>query len=110
MGDPARARMLLSLMGGRARPASELARLARVSPPTASAHLAKLQQGNLLTVERHGRYRYYRLAGGAVADVIESLQNLVRPPRGDKKRVRRAPDVCPHLLRPSRWQGGRRPC
>ena len=33
-----------------------------------------------MTVERHGRYRYYRLAGGAVADVIESLQNLVTHP------------------------------
>ena len=85
MGDPARARILLSLMGGQARPASELARVARVSPQTASAHLAKLQQGGLLTVERHGRYRYYRLAGGAVADVIESLQNLAALPVEETK-------------------------
>ena len=80
MGDPARARILMSLMGGRVRPASELARIARVSPQTASSHLAKLQQGRLLTVKRHGRYRYYRLAGSAVAGAIESVQNLAAYP------------------------------
>lgn len=75
-GDPARARMLMSLMGGRERPASELARTAHVTPQTASAHLAKLQQGGLITVQRRGRWRYYRLAGPEVASVIEALQNL----------------------------------
>lgn len=84
MGDPARARMLLSLMGGRVRPASELARLARVSPQTASSHLAKLQRGGLLAVERHGRYRYYRLAGPDVANVVESLQNLTAVPSDER--------------------------
>lgn len=75
-GDPARARMLLALMGGYARPASELARLAHIAPQTASAHLAKLQRGGLITVQRRGRWRYYRLAGPEVARVIEALQNL----------------------------------
>ena len=75
-GDPARARMLMALMGGRERPASELASTARVTPQTASAHLAKLQQGGLITVQRRGRWRYYRLAGPEVASVIEALQNL----------------------------------
>lgn len=75
-GDPARARMLMALMGGRERPASELASTARVTPQTASAHLAKLQQGGLITVQRRGRWRYYRLTGPEVASVIEALQNL----------------------------------
>jgi DNA-binding transcriptional ArsR family regulator len=73
LGDPGRAAMLLSLMGGVSRPAGELAQLANVAPPTASAHLAKLVDGRLLTVERQGRHRYYRLADGDVADAIESL-------------------------------------
>jgi DNA-binding transcriptional ArsR family regulator len=73
LGDPGRAAMLLSLMGGVSRPAGELAQLANVAPPTASAHLAKLVDGRLLTVERQGRRRYYRLADGDVADAIESL-------------------------------------
>src|SRR6202012_6068891 len=73
LGDPGRAAMLLSLMGGVSRPAGELAQLANGPPPTASAHLAKLVDGRLLTVERQGRHRYYRLADGDVADAIESL-------------------------------------
>ncbi len=72
-GDPGRAAMLLSLMGGVSRPAGELAQVANVAPQTASAHLAKLVDGRLLIVERHGRRRYYRLADGEVADAIESL-------------------------------------
>ena len=68
--------MLMVLMGGCERPASELARIAHVTPQTASAHLAKLQQGGLITVQRRGRWRYYRLTGPEVAGVIEALQNL----------------------------------
>ena len=46
VGEPVRLRVLVSLMGGEARPASELARIANVSPPAASAHLAKLVNGH----------------------------------------------------------------
>ena len=41
-GDPARAGMLHALMDGRALTASELARVAGVTPQTASGHLARL--------------------------------------------------------------------
>jgi DNA-binding transcriptional ArsR family regulator len=79
IGDPTRAAMLDSLLDGRALPASELAYLARVSPQTASAHLAKLVEGKLLAVETHGRHRYYRLAGAHVAQVLEALTTLAPP-------------------------------
>lgn len=75
-GDPTRARMLAALMGGLERPASELAGLAHVAPQTASAHLAKLLSGGLVTVRRRGRGRFYRLAGPEVAEAVEALQNL----------------------------------
>jgi DNA-binding transcriptional ArsR family regulator len=39
-GDPARAGMLHALMDGRALTASELARVAGITPQTASTHLA----------------------------------------------------------------------
>src|SRR6266511_2936409 len=48
LADPARARMLDSLLAGRALPAGELARRAGVTPPTASAHLRRLLDGGLL--------------------------------------------------------------
>lgn len=85
MGDSGRAAILLSLMGGVALPAGELANIANVSPQTASGHLAKLIDGGLLTVERQGRHRYYRLTNTEVADAIESLLVLTSTPRSRRK-------------------------
>jgi len=87
LGDPGRAAMLLSLMGGIALPAGELAAIANVSAQTASGHLAKLIEGRLLSVERQGRHRYYRLSSAEVADAIESLLVLTaRSKPSDKNR------------------------
>jgi DNA-binding transcriptional ArsR family regulator len=47
-GDPARAGMLHALMDGRALTASELARVAGITPQTASGHLARLATAGLL--------------------------------------------------------------
>jgi DNA-binding transcriptional ArsR family regulator len=74
VSDRARCAMLLALDDGRALPASRLAAEAGVSTATASSHLHKLTAAGLLTVEPHGRHRYYRLAGRAVGDLIEVLQ------------------------------------
>lgn len=76
MGDASRAAMLVHLMGGRHLPASELARIARVAPATASEHLAKLVEGGLIQVQRHGRHRYFALASPEVAQVVEGLLSL----------------------------------
>ncbi len=73
IGDPARANMLTALMHGAALTATELALEAGVTKQTASAHLAKLSDAELVTVEAQGRHRYYRLAGADVAHVLESL-------------------------------------
>lgn len=54
IGDPARARMLSALMDGRSRTAGELAREATITPQTASSHLAKLVEGDLLVIESRG--------------------------------------------------------
>jgi DNA-binding transcriptional ArsR family regulator len=73
LGDPARAAMLWLLIDGRARPAGELAFAANVSAPSASGHLAKLVQAQLLQVETQGRHRYYKLTNHTVALALESL-------------------------------------
>lgn len=62
MGDVARANILSALMDDRALTASELAWHSGVTPQTASGHLAKLSEGNLIAMARQGRHRYYRLA------------------------------------------------
>jgi DNA-binding transcriptional ArsR family regulator len=76
IGEPTRIVMLWSLLGGQARPASELAFYANVSAQNASAHLARLVEAGLLAVEARGRHRYYRLAGAEVAHVLEALAAL----------------------------------
>ena len=83
MADPARAAMLGGLLAGTPLSAGELSQLAGVSPATASAHLARLLDGGLVTVTRQGRHRYYRLAGHEVATVLEAIAQIspVRPVR-----------------------------
>ena len=106
IGSPARAAVLGALLDGRALTATELARLASVSSPaTASLHLAKLVDSGLLLAERHGRHRYYRIAGAEVAEALRTLARLgvaqrapVRAPsKGAERRSSR-----PSLLRPFR--------
>ncbi|MCG5218152.1 winged helix-turn-helix domain-containing protein [Streptosporangium sp. KLBMP 9127] len=98
MADPTRAAMLTSLLDGRALAAGELARLAGVSAATASAHLARLLDGCLVTVVRQGRHRYYRLTGHEVAHALESLARISpRPAVRSLKGARQA-----RLLREAR--------
>lgn len=73
IADPARAAMLAALMDDVALPAGELARLAKITPQTASTHLAKLTQGNLVNMTQIGRHRYFRLSSKNVARTLESL-------------------------------------
>jgi DNA-binding transcriptional ArsR family regulator len=76
VGAPARANMLCALMDGRALTATELAQEAGVTAQTASAHLAKLPSGGLLTEEKQGRSRYYRISGQDVAHALEGLMGI----------------------------------
>ena len=86
LADPARAKILWTLIDGTTRPAGELAYAANISAPSASAHLAKLVAGGLLESEAQGRHRYFRIASTEVAGVIEGMASLgastrPRPPR-----------------------------
>ena len=89
LGDPGRAAIVLSLMDGLALPAGELASIANVAPQTASGHLARLINRGLLSVERQGRHRYYRLSTPEVADAIEAPWYWRHgPARGPGQRTR----------------------
>jgi DNA-binding transcriptional ArsR family regulator len=100
IGEPARAEMLTALLDGRALTASELAGTAGVSRPTASAHLARLVEARLLTVEAQGRHRYFRLADDEVAHALEALLGVAfrsRPTRlvtGPREPALRKARVC----------------
>lgn len=73
VGDPARATMVAALVDGGALTATELAAAARITPQTASGHLAKLTEAGVLAVARSGRHRHFRLASPAVADMIDGI-------------------------------------
>jgi DNA-binding transcriptional ArsR family regulator len=95
VGDPSRAAMLVALMGGLALPASELARLAGVSAPTATSHLRHLKDAGLVVVRAGGRHRYFSLASPQVAAALERLAALGlsdvprRPPSQDPLAIAR---------------------
>lgn len=104
MGEPARAAVLMALIGGRALAATTLAAEAGVAPSTISGHLSRLVDGGLISIERSGRYRYFRLAGAEVAEAVESLARIA-PPRQIRslrqathaKSIRRARTCYDHL-------------
>ncbi|MFO1082509.1 MAG: helix-turn-helix transcriptional regulator [Reyranellaceae bacterium] len=96
MGDPARAAMLTLLMDGRAHTASELALAAGIAAPTASGHLGRLVEAELLAARAQGRNRFYRLASPEVAHAIESLMAIAgtrAPPASQSAAWRRDPDL-----------------
>ncbi len=76
IGEPARARILYCLMDGHARTSTELAVVADVGPPTASAHLNRLKTDHLVRVQVQGKHRFYCLEGPDVASALEALSVL----------------------------------
>lgn len=104
IADPGRANILSSLMNGCSLTAGELAEVAGVTPQTASSHLSKMVSRALLTVEKHGSRRFYRLAGPRVAQMLESImtvavtgpQRIRRPLKIDED-MRRARTCYDHL-------------
>ncbi|KFF10319.1 transcriptional regulator [Chryseobacterium soli] len=76
MCEPTRARMLWNLLDGRAYTASELSIVADTSPTSASNHLSKLLEAEIVKVEIQGRHRYYSLSNSEVAYAVEGLANL----------------------------------
>lgn len=79
IGEPARATILMALLGGESLPATDLAYRCRLAPQTVSTHLARLVDGGLLSLERNGRHKYYRLASPQVGHALEALNVLARP-------------------------------
>jgi len=79
IAEPARSRMLCCLMDGCARTSTELAVVAGVGAPTASAHLQRMKQLGLVEVWVQGRHRYYRLANHDVAQALEALMVVANP-------------------------------
>src|SRR6266566_3084005 len=89
IGDHARAEILTALTAGQALTATELAGVAGVTKQTVSAHLAKLLEARLVSVENQGRHRYFRLDNRDVAQLLESLMGVAY--RAGAVRLRASP-------------------
>jgi len=73
LAERSRAAMCLALMNGEPWTVSALAHEAGVGRPTASEHVARLEQAGLVTTTTEGRHKYVRLTGPQIAEVLESL-------------------------------------
>ena len=114
--DRARARVLMMLADGRALPASVLTTEAGVAASTISEHLARLLDAKLLTAERQGRARYFRLADPSVAEALEAIPRISPPEpiRSLRQGTRahalgRGPDLLQPPRRPARRRHDGRP-
>lgn len=74
--EPARAKILWTLLDGRAYTATELSFAADISPTSASNHLNKLLDARILQVQSQGRHRYFTFSRPEVAYAVESLGSL----------------------------------
>ena len=73
ISEPARVRILYSLLDGHARTSTELAVVAEVTPSTTSVHLNRLKTERLVKVISQGKHRYYSLNSPDVANALEAL-------------------------------------
>jgi DNA-binding transcriptional ArsR family regulator len=100
LADPARARMVLALMDGRARTVGELGDAAGLTKASASEHAAKLLGAGLLKAERQGRHKYLALASPETARLIEAMMALAAqtpsrlPDPGPRDPALRAARLC----------------
>jgi DNA-binding transcriptional ArsR family regulator len=76
IGEPARARILLSLLDGQPKASAELAAITGLRAATTSVHLQQLEAANLVTVHRRGKRSYYELRGKQIASVLERMNSL----------------------------------
>ncbi len=85
--EPARAKMLWNLLDGRAFTASELAVVADISATSASNHLSKLIEADIIKVEAQGRHRYFSFSKPEVAYAVEALANLAGNSSSNRKEI-----------------------
>src|ERR1043165_1883776 len=79
LADPSRIAMLDALLDGNAHAIGALARHAGVTAATASGHLRRLVDEQLVLVTDHGRERRVRLASPAAAQLLESIAGPAGP-------------------------------
>lgn len=94
LAHPARRRVLLAIFfNGGAMTAGELAALFDHAWQTTTRHLQVLESAGLLTHERHGRLRIYRLERRRLKLVSDWLSHFQDPTKRNKQGGQNAPSV-----------------
>jgi DNA-binding transcriptional ArsR family regulator len=76
LADPVRDAIVMALSDGREISARDLALVAGVTAPTASAHLSKLVQAGFIGMRRESRHRFYQIIRPELAPAMEALAVL----------------------------------
>ncbi len=76
VADPTR-RAIVGLLAQGERPAGEIAKAMRITPPAVSQHMAVLKEAGLVQVRPQAQKRFYALAPEGVAE-IESWVREIR--------------------------------
>ena len=78
IAEPRRRRIIDVLADGRPRPVSEIVTVLRLPQPAVSKHLAVLRAVGLLSVDKDGQHRLYRLNAGELKPVHEWVKHFER--------------------------------
>ncbi|MGL4874714.1 MAG: helix-turn-helix domain-containing protein [Clostridium sp.] len=78
--DKSRAIMLVELLGG-ARTTGELAKASKIKPQTATYHLNKMVELNIIKNNKYGKNSYYKIENEEIAKVLEMLMQLSKEPK-----------------------------
>ena len=101
LASPPRRRMLEVLLDGQPRSATELGIISRVAFNTASTHLGRLVEAGLVSFERSGRHRFYRISEPQISDVLEIMYELLpsqnKPPTRSLTEIELARTCYDHL-------------
>ena len=76
IAEPARVKILCSLMNGQAWTATELGTISGVSSSTTSSHLDKLVKSGLISCLQQGRHRYYSITRCEIAELLEKMMTI----------------------------------
>jgi DNA-binding transcriptional ArsR family regulator len=78
IAEPRRRQIIDALSDGRARPVGEIVAVLRLPQPAVSKHLAVLRAVGLLTVDKDGQHRLYRLNAKELKPVHDWVINFER--------------------------------
>ncbi len=78
IAEPKRREIIGELAGGRAHAVGELVRRLRIPQPAVSKHLGVLRKVGIVSANRHGRQRMYRLNAGELKPVHDWAKTFER--------------------------------